>query len=555
MGQTLLRRLGVPLPTDEILHVIVAKLKPKSDGLYDTKKVAVVAARKEEQPPIREVSKSAEESTTKRVRIPKGVVLGEDHVRVELSESELAMCVDALPERDVRWLVPVPPANTNLTAELEILTAFKDERIMSLGDEQYYISEKEFASAKMVARTGNIINVWPSACTEYEFVEQRDSAEQQKLDLALLEASEKGETRKVKDLLNRGADADVKDYDGRTALMLATWNGHTGTARLLIERGADVNAKMELFAAAAHGETVLMIASFGGYAKIVELLIRKGAQVNSVDEKGRTARMHAAAAKKEAEKGRAVRPHVTVENYKAVEEILKRYEALEAAKSGARLPAEDREWLNVILLDIMRRGETQHIRGLLDSGADANVRDESGWRPIMWAAVRNQVDMVELLVERGADVNATNDKGMCALNIAKVKGNHDVVAALERLGAKPFHEMEEEFNKELIAAVESGEKTEVIKLLDRGADVNARYGNGETPLFWAAVFGKPRIMELLIERGADVNARDKYGRTPLMLAAWNDQIEAVKILTKNGADVNARDGQGRTVLAGPAPKK
>jgi hypothetical protein len=67
-------------------------------------------------------------------------------------------------------------------------------------------------------------------------------------------------------------------------------------------------------------------------------------------------------------------------------------------------------------------------------------------------------------------------------------------------------------------AVRDGDLKEVRKLLDKGADVNARDKYGWTPLHEAASYGHLDIVKLLVERGADVNARDKDGRTPLDLA-------------------------------------
>ena len=55
----------------------------------------------------------------------------------------------------------------------------------------------------------------------------------------------------------------------------------------------------------------------------------------------------------------------------------------------------------------------------------------------------------------------------------------------------------------------------VKQYLDGGADVNAKYGGGWTPLHFAAEKGHKEIAELLIAKGADVNTKMKDGDTPL----------------------------------------
>ena len=45
----------------------------------------------------------------------------------------------------------------------------------------------------------------------------------------------------------------------------------------------------------------------------------------------------------------------------------------------------------------------------------------------------------------------------------------------------------------------------------------------------------------LLQQGADINARDTQGRTPIMVATYQHHTEMVRALLKEGADVNIRD--------------
>ncbi|UNI18714.1 hypothetical protein JDV02_004967 [Purpureocillium takamizusanense] len=63
---------------------------------------------------------------------------------------------------------------------------------------------------------------------------------------------------------------------------------------------------------------------------------------------------------------------------------------------------------------------------------------------------------------------------------------------------------------------------------------------GRTPIHNAAQMGLREITLKLIQKGADVNARTKKNWTALILAAEAGRTEIVKLLLKHGADVNAQ---------------
>lgn len=95
--------------------------------------------------------------------------------------------------------------------------------------------------------------------------------------------------------------------------------------------------------------------------------------------------------------------------------------------------------------------------------------------------------------------------------------------------------------EELLAASKDGDIEEIKRLIDSGADVNARdLDTWQTPLHWAPIWGQTDMAKILIDAGADVNARDDYERTPLYLAANNGHTDIVKLLIDAGADLNAR---------------
>jgi len=93
-----------------------------------------------------------------------------------------------------------------------------------------------------------------------------------------------------------------------------------------------------------------------------------------------------------------------------------------------------------------------------------------------------------------------------------------------------------------------------IKLLvEKGANVNAKNGNGFTALMecCSGSSSSYEIAKFLIEKGANVNAKDKYGNTPLMHASAfpdDSNLEIVKLLVEKGANVNDKHSSGSTAL-------
>ncbi len=103
--------------------------------------------------------------------------------------------------------------------------------------------------------------------------------------------------------------------------------------------------------------------------------------------------------------------------------------------------------------------------------------------------------------------------------------------------------------KDLIAAATRGDRGAVQRLLDKGADVNAKDGKGQTALYFAALSGHKEVAELLIVNKADINAGANDGVTPLQIAVAAGHREVAELLIAKGADVNAKARSGFTALS------
>lgn len=94
----------------------------------------------------------------------------------------------------------------------------------------------------------------------------------------------------------------------------------------------------------------------------------------------------------------------------------------------------------------------------------------------------------------------------------------------------------QKLNDQLWEAARGGDATAVAALLDKGADVNAKFRYGATALFKAAERGNAEVVKVLLARGADATIKDTfYGATAMTWALDNKHIEVVRALLEKDA--------------------
>ena len=103
--------------------------------------------------------------------------------------------------------------------------------------------------------------------------------------------------------------------------------------------------------------------------------------------------------------------------------------------------------------------------------------------------------------------------------------------------------------QDIFDLLQKGDVPAVKALIEKTPDVlEARDGDGLTPLHYAVMGGSAELINYFIDKGAKLEAVSAQHKTPLHLAAQSDKTETVAVLLKRGAGLETRDDYGRTAL-------
>ena len=395
----------------------------------------------------------------------------------------------------------------------------------------------------------------------------------------LIEAIKAQDLEAVRSLVAAGAEVNVSQGDGATALHWAAHRNDLATANLLIEAGADVNLANDLGATALwlaaingsasmvarlleaganpnaplkRGETPLMTAARSGNSQAVEQLLQYGADVNAAEhERGQTALMWAVAQQ------HAAVARLLIEHDADLQVRTSVWYQLENTAGNTNTSGNFRmaHGGSTPLLFVARNGDVETARVLIDAGADVQDTDASGASALVIAAHSGHGPLAIFLLGQGADPNAAG-AGYTALHAAVLRGQVTLVEALLDHGAK------------LDAVIEHGTAGRRFS-----ADYSIRHQLIGTDAFWlAAKYGEVEILRTLVERGADPlfvnesgvttlqvamgnagssldNRRDRIGNAPPDPAAEERlTLKLAQLLIELGVDVNAADDRGQTAL-------
>jgi len=126
-------------------------------------------------------------------------------------------------------------------------------------------------------------------------------------------------------------------------------------------------------------------------------------------------------------------------------------------------------------------------------------------------AAEKHAEVVKILLERGANVNAATKSGFTPLLFAVVKNDVASVQLLLKAGADPNYTLPDKTRVLSVAATYKSVAA-AIALIEGGADINFTDANGYKPLHLAAQTGPVELVKKLLAKGADLNAHTPKAR-------------------------------------------
>ncbi|WP_152616864.1 ankyrin repeat domain-containing protein [Flavihumibacter solisilvae] len=193
----------------------------------------------------------------------------------------------------------------------------------------------------------------------------------------IIQAVEKGKTEQVEKELQKGADVNTADKNGRSLLLIATRNNDLNMAELLVKHGANVNQQDNI------KDSPFLFAGASGYLQLVKLFLGNGARFD----------------------------------------VFNRY------NGSALIPACERGHVETVRLLANTKGfPIDHINRL-------------GWTGLLEAVILGDgsepyIQIVQILVDAGTNVKIADKDGVTPLQHARSRGFTQIAGILEKAAKK-----------------------------------------------------------------------------------------------------------------------
>ena len=144
-----------------------------------------------------------------------------------------------------------------------------------------------------------------------------------------------------------------------------------------------------------------------------------------------------------------------------------------------------------------------------------NIQDLDGNTPLLYAAYRGNLKIIQNLINNGSLLNCTSKSGLNLIHMAAQGNNPNIII---------FFKEKYNFN------------------------IYKKDLNGNTPLHWACYSNAENSINFLLSFISDVNVKNNNGQTPLHICVLTENIRNIRKILKKGGDIYEEDNLGRNSL-------
>ena len=300
---------------------------------------------------------------------------------------------------------------------------------------------------------------------------------------------------------------NAQDESGKSALFLSIQNQHFEAAEYIIQVGADVNTATNEKDARFEGDTPLMLASSHGHFSTVDMLIQKDAKIDIKRKDGFHSALFAA------QKGHIDVLKLLIEKSPNVTD-LKGYKGMTP------------------LVAASKNGHMSIVEYLLSlPQIDIDSQENDGSTPLIWATYENHTNVVQLLLLKGANATIKDNSGYASVHYAAKKGYIKVV----KLITKQFPyivNLKGSDGKSPLAIASINGHLDLVKCLVSLPQtiVDIQDNNGYTSLMFASYYNHIAIVQFLLENGAVKSSKDNVGNKALDWATSANNLNVIELL-------------------------
>jgi len=253
------------------------------------------------------------------------------------------------------------------------------------------------------------------------------------------------------------------------------------------------------------------------------------------------------------------------------------------------------ESLNKDFLDAVNTGRASLVRELMSKGANIEIRDDQGKTPLLIAASKGHLEVVQVLIEVGCDLKAKDHHKQNALHKAILGNSKNIVCVLldtktveydlkDDQGKSPLDYAKEGWSdpkhidtlekifdvkcqnllqtedfeallsdQDLVIYLIKSGSPQIFDLMNKGLEINVNATGScytQSPLYYAFRAGHKDLFKKLIDLGANTGSLGLENHLPVNYSYpfLKADCDMLSILIQGGFNINSQDAQGRSAL-------